>query len=442
MPSSTYVALGSVTLSSSQTQVTFSNIPQIYTDLIVVHSGYASTLFGSNFQFNGDGKTNYSQVGMNGNGTSATSYVDNNNTKINAVGLFNTTGDMGANVTYIMNYSNSTTFKTVLGRMGSAGWGTRANVSTWRKTAAINSITISSFSADTYSAGATFSLYGVGANELKATGGDIIQTDGTYWYHAFKSSGTFTPLSTLSCDVLVVGGGGGGGAQVGGGGGAGGVFYATSQSISAAQTITIGAGGAGGTVSVSQGSNGTNSTFGSLTAALGGGGGGSLLSGTGVNGLSGGSGGGGGTSGTANGTGGSSTQTGTGGTGYGFAGGNGIHPSGGGGGGAGAVGVNSATGATGGAGGAGLNTWSTWLNTTGTGVEGIIAGGGGGGSNGAVLAPGGTGGGGAGGASNYARPAAGLPNTGGGGGGTRDLPDNGEAGARGGSGLVIVRYAV
>jgi hypothetical protein len=438
MAVSTYNAIGTVTLSSAQTQVTFSNIPQIYTDLVVVHSGYGSTLFGSNFNFNGDTLAIYSQTGINGNGTSATSYRDLNNTKVNAVGLFNTTGDMGANVTHIMNYSNSTTFKTVLSRMGSAGWGTRASVSLWRSTAAINSITITSSSTDTYSAGATFSLYGVGANTLKASGGDTIVTDGTYWYHAFKSSGTFTPNSALSCDVLVVGGGAGGGKDSAGGGGAGGVFYATTQSISTAQAVVVGAGGAGATSVSAAGGNGSNSTFGSLTAGVGGGGGSTVL------GAPGGSGGGTGRdigSGTA---GGASTQTGTGGTGYGNAGGANIYSGGGGGGGGGSSGAGSAALNTsvGGAGGAGNGTWAVWLNTTSTGVGGYIAGGGGGGSNQVYPAGvGGTGGGGSGGSGALNPGTSGFVNTGSGGGGSSGGSGGVTAGA-GGSGLVIVRYAV
>jgi hypothetical protein len=65
----------------------------------------------------------------------------------------------------------------------------------------------------------TFYLYGVAklgttpAIVPYATGGDTIMTDGTYWYHTFVSSGTFTPQKAMSCDVLVVAGGGGGGSK-------------------------------------------------------------------------------------------------------------------------------------------------------------------------------------------------------------------------------------
>ena len=57
----------------------------------------------------------------------------------------------------------------------------------------------------------TFYLYGISSNTSTqntstpyATGGDVITTDGTYWYHAFKYSGTFKPLKGINADVLVV----------------------------------------------------------------------------------------------------------------------------------------------------------------------------------------------------------------------------------------------
>jgi hypothetical protein len=128
----------------------------------------------------------------------------------------------------------------------------------------------------------TFYLYGVAklgttpAIVPYATGGDTIMTDGTYWYHAFKSSGTFTPAKGLSCDVLVVAGGGGGGGRRGAGAGAGGLLAFTTQSIASnsAQTITIGAGGSGGDGGATGSpapTQGSNSQFASLTASVGGG---------------------------------------------------------------------------------------------------------------------------------------------------------------------------
>jgi len=61
-----------------------------------------------------------------------------------------------------MNYSNTTTNKTVIGRHNGAS-GPVASVGLWRNTAAINSIRISNSSAVNFTIGSTFSLYGIKA---------------------------------------------------------------------------------------------------------------------------------------------------------------------------------------------------------------------------------------------------------------------------------------
>ena len=226
--------------------------------------------------------------------------------------------------------------------------------------------------------------------------------------HQFLQTGTstFELNQSAVCDILVVAGGGGGGNSVpyvcGGGGGAGGFQYFTGQSLSAGSyTVTVGDGGAIQTI-------GNNSQFGSLIASIGGGAG---SSGSGGNG---GSGGGGGTN----------SGGGTGTVGQGNSGGVSSN-NGGGGGGAGAAGTTTS-------GGIGLQN-----NITGTSI--YYAGGGGGGYyGGSTTLPGGLGGGGLGGAANATNNTAGISNTGGGGGGN----GNAQAGTRGGSGIVIVRYPV
>jgi hypothetical protein len=335
----------------------------------------------------------------------------------------------GPVIAHFMNYSNSTTYKTIIGRCSdhSNVFGTLANVSLWRKTPeAITSIVLKSTTGNSFVEGTTVSLYGIANADqgaAKATGG-IITEDSQYWYHTFGASGAFIPKQSLTCDVLVVAGGGGtaGSDLGGGGGGAGGLLAFTSQALTAiSYNVTVGAGGVAQT-------NGNNSQFASLTASVGGGKGATNA----AVGSVGGSGGGGAYA----------TYT----TGYaaspsgqGNAGGNGFTASfygvGGGGGGAGAVGVNgNATNA--GNGGAGIDTYSSWLSATGLGVSGFIAGGGGGGAYNGIQSTGGSGGGGAGGR-NGGAAIAGTVNTGGGAGGAGQ---NG-AGANGGSGVVIVRYA-
>lgn len=425
----TYVALATQTLGSAATSVTFSSISNSYTDLRIVLNVTASSLVNGRMQFNGDTSALYSTTVLYGSGSVAASTRQSGQ---NSIWLDNT--DTGTNwcVTTIdvMNYSNSTTFKTALIRGNAASSQVDAHVGLWRNTNAITSLTLFP-SSGTYSVGSTFSLYGIANADqgaAKATGG-IITEDSTYWYHTFGASGAFIPKQSLTCDVLVVAGGGAGGASTGAGGGAGGLCYQTGRSVSATTyNITV---GAGGTAGGGAGGSGTNSVFDTITA-LGGGGGnyGPFAAGS-----SGGSGGGGG-EGQA---GGSATQGTSGGaTGYGNAGATGPNSAPyrhGGGGGAGTAGVS---GSSTGAGGDGLSTWSSWGVVTGIGenVSGTyyLAGGGGGGSNSTTASPGGLGGGGIGsGTSN----SAGLTNTGGGGGGAGSNAGTSRAG---GSGVVIVRY--
>jgi len=448
MAVSSYNAIGSVTLSSAQTQVTFSNIPQIYTDLVVVCSLVATTATLQNapqLRINGDTKSNYSATALNGNGTTAASGRWSNQTVIYAdfYGILQNDG-IGTVTAHYMNYTNTTGYKTVLIRSGKGNKETTATTGLWRNTDAINSIQFITDSPNTFAAGTTFNLYGLGANQLKASGGDIIVSDGTYWYHAFKASGVFTPNSALTCDVLVIAGGGGGGGEIPGGGGAGGLRYATSLSVSTATSVTVGAGGTGslGSAGTDVGASGGNSVFSTITSAGGGGGGGSANAGA-----SGGSGGGGWIGGTANGGAGNTPSTSP---VQGYAGGGGANQTygiGGGGGGAGGVGATGGTtNGTSGKGGIGVNTYSSWASATGTGIGGYYAGGGGGGTwnPGVTYFPtaGGLGGGGQGGGpdANAANGGSGFPNTGGGGGGGGNSSSS--IGGNGGSGLVIVRYAV
>jgi hypothetical protein len=451
---STYIPLQSITLTSTATTVTFSGIPQTYTDLILVTGDILNptNLANMYFQFNDDGGSNYSRTWFEGTGSSSASSRDSNQTSMKVGRSYG--GNRTINIFHFQNYSNITTNKTVIGRSGSGDTSssTVLSIGLWRSTAAINKIVIGIEGGIVFSSGCTFTLYGIAAGTAKAIGGEVTVTGG-FAYHTFRQSGQFIPSENLSVDYVVVGGGGGGGFGVGnehggGGGGAGGYRTATGISLtsSIAYAVTVGSGGTGGsTYPLASQTNGTNSALDSFTSAGGGcGGNGANNAGT----ANGGSGGGagsknlGGTAGSGNTPSTSPSQGNNGGT-------TSHEPqAGAGGGGAGGVGA-SVTGnftSTGGAGGAGSNSVSTWATATGTGVSGFYAGGGGGGGaqnpGGGTGGAGGSGGGGAGGSSG-GNGVAGTVNTGGGGGGGsgKPAPTTG-LGANGGSGIVIVRYAV
>lgn len=284
--------------------------------------------------------------------------------------------------------------------------------------------------------------------EITVTGGQITDSGG-FRYHAFTHEGlpgddTTSDLvvdgaSITGADVLVVAGGGGGGRNRGGGGGAGGLLFEANQTLSeSTHSVVIGGGGKGGSDpdgwkdnEASPGCQGEDSSFLTLTATGGGGGGATASSASwvdcegdplaadyGADATDGGSGGGGGYGG----------DGGTGVSGQGSDGAAGASSSGGGGGGASDLGnsINGGMGTT----GVTITAMgeATTLGESDSGMT-YFAGGGGGFSGGS----GGTGGGGDSGV-------AGTAHTGGGGGACQSTSCTG--GSPGGSGVVIIRYAV
>lgn len=442
-------------LDTAAASITFSNIPQIYTDLVILLSARSSRSAINDYiamKFN-DSTSNYSSRILVGNGSSASSGTDVSLSAPRLTGDFpaatSTASTFGNMQIYIPNYRSGAA------KSASIDAVTENNATTafqeltaflWNDTTAINSITLEALAGGTnnFLQHSTATLYGVGRRQgigraPLAIGGYAAYDNG-YWYHSFPSSGSFTPFVDLDVEYLVIAGGGGGGGTGGGGGGAGGyrssVSGESSGGASAAEsllsltastnyTVTIGAGGQGGAGGdYYPGAAGSNSTFGSITAT--GGGYGTTLE---VAASTGGSGGGGSHISPAQ-------AGGTAISGQGFDGGSGASPVvGGGGGGAGGFGLG-ATSTAGGNGGSGLTSAITGSLVT-------RAGGGGGGNHtSATVGLGGIGGGGD--AGPYGGSASGFDaeaNTGGGGGAGSGRSGSfyGPGGA-GGSGIVIVRY--
>jgi hypothetical protein len=227
---STYVKIASYTATSTVANYTFSNIPQSYTDLILVTSAkHSSGEQSLAMWFNGDTATNYSATYVYGTGSSATTGRDTNNTLIPITR--SDTSNFWTGTVSIQSYSNPSIFKNTISK-GNSGSIAIVHNGTWRSTAPVTSLTISGLSGNNFVAGSTFTIYGIKAALVpKATGGDIIVQDSTYWYHAFRTTGAFVPRQSLTADVLQVAGGGAGGTRAGGGGGAGGVLGFASQSL-------------------------------------------------------------------------------------------------------------------------------------------------------------------------------------------------------------------
>lgn len=440
----TMTKLASTTVGAGgSTTVTFSNIPQGYTDLKFIFSAQgtrASDFDGIYLSFNGStdnftGK--YSQAI-----TPSTPTSGSLGRYVGAFPAANLTNKFGSAELYVSDYTSN---KLKMYSVDAVTGGYASNQAllefingVWSNASPITSVSFA-FLLGNFAQYSTVTLYGVknaaktAGNSIKATGG-VVSFDGTYVTHTFLSSDVFTPSAPLIADYLVVGGGGGGGggetnASGGGGagGGAGAYVYLQNQSLSIkTYPITIGAGGSGGTdaggSSAPSGSKGNDTGFGTLAAEGGGAGGGEERSGG-----NGGSGGGsGGDVGTAYG---SATNLAYGNNGNSTPGGR----RGGGGGGAGQ------------SGGAYTMTGGAAVANSISGVTQYYCGGGGGGGSsvGGQNAAGGSGGinagnGGTSGSSN--RGTSGTANFGGGGGANGSTNSATGAAGAGGSGVVIIRY--
>ena len=166
------VPIASVTLAVAADPISFTNIPQIYQDLMFVVNARgtkAAALENLVVYPNGlGGTTNASDTRLIGDGSSATS-VRSTNQPYNFLGNIpsasSASGIFGAVEIHILNYANTATFKTFLNRSASdlnGSGNTILNVGLWRSTAAITSFDIYAESAN-YLAGTSITLYGIRA---------------------------------------------------------------------------------------------------------------------------------------------------------------------------------------------------------------------------------------------------------------------------------------
>ena len=163
----TYTPIATTTLSSAQANVTFSSISGSYTDLILVIAGGTNAAADWGIRFNSDSATNYSRTYLSGDGTSASSGRISNYSGGMIPMDYNGYPENNTNfnsIVNIMNYSNATTYKTVVSRTNNAARGTDATVGLWRSTSAITSVDVRTITASTtWQPGTTFTLYGIAA---------------------------------------------------------------------------------------------------------------------------------------------------------------------------------------------------------------------------------------------------------------------------------------
>jgi hypothetical protein len=170
-----FSSIATTTLSTTQTTVTFSNIPQIYDHLQirsvnrVAYPG-VSTVSSPQMRFNGDTGSNYSNYRWGTFGSGTFSDYENNQNIMGGIGwTAGATADsntFGAFIMDIHNYTNTNTVKTVKtqpGVTGTFGGWAAQTANTWYSTAAITEINLIENSNYGWIAGSQFALYGIKA---------------------------------------------------------------------------------------------------------------------------------------------------------------------------------------------------------------------------------------------------------------------------------------
>jgi hypothetical protein len=168
-PPSDFDSIATVTVgSTSQTTITFSDIPQTYKHLqlrIMAKGNLATTVYSVGMRFNSDSGTNYSYHRLTGNGSSASSTGSYPQSTI----YFDATGTTATNIFAasmidIVDYTNTNKYKTVktLGGYDNNGAGSVGlQTSVWSSTAAITNISFTTVGYGDWLQYSQFALYGI-----------------------------------------------------------------------------------------------------------------------------------------------------------------------------------------------------------------------------------------------------------------------------------------
>ena len=164
----TYESIATTTMTTASPAVTFSSIPQTFTDLILVVSIRANstpTSFGTGIRFNSDTGSNYSRTVLYGSGSSAVSFRRTNQTR-----FFVSSGPTAASTFNLIrinigNYSSASIYKSFLARNDDTSDVTSITPGLWRSNSAITSITITPYDDNStgFATGSSFTLYGIKA---------------------------------------------------------------------------------------------------------------------------------------------------------------------------------------------------------------------------------------------------------------------------------------
>lgn len=174
----TYSPIASQVMSTSTATVSFANIPDVHTDLVLVISArstaseFNNTDF-LNLTFNSDTGTNYSGIVLytrNSGSWFVGDVLESNKAYYrpgSAPAPSNASSIFGCTRTQIFGYANTNVHKSILTEAGyssdlTLSDGPYVNVGLWRSTAAISSLSLSLVKGS-FASGSRFDLYGIDA---------------------------------------------------------------------------------------------------------------------------------------------------------------------------------------------------------------------------------------------------------------------------------------
>ena len=157
----TYEKIATTTVSGSATAtVTFSSISSAYTDLVCIFVGNQNAAATAKLRYNNDTGLNYSQTDIVGSGSAVSNQRRSNTDSFRLYDILLSSNPINTFIFNINNYSNTTTYKTILMRSSDSGGEVGMAVNLWRSTSAINRLDFLT-GATNWSAGSTFTLYGI-----------------------------------------------------------------------------------------------------------------------------------------------------------------------------------------------------------------------------------------------------------------------------------------
>ena len=154
----TYEAIATQTTSGSATSVTFSSVPSTYTDIVIEIAASLSADNPVSLQLNSDAGANYSATQAYASTGGGASYRESNQSTLNVLYLQTTPS---SNILHLQNYSNTSTYKTILMRGNSIDL-LRMGAFLWRSTAAISTIKLTA-GGGSFTNGSIITLYGIKA---------------------------------------------------------------------------------------------------------------------------------------------------------------------------------------------------------------------------------------------------------------------------------------